>query len=383
MRAFNKTAATIVNTFLAEADVDTSGRRPWSIQVIDERFFLAVLRRGSLGLGEAYMEGWWDCADLPTLAEHLLLANLGSGLYKRLGDLQRALTTSLVNLQAKIRAEADIRTAYDHGNDFFRALLGPSMTYSCAFWGTANNLEDAQEAKHNLVLDKLSIRSDMRFLDIGCGWGSLLRHASITRGALGSGITLSANQALYASNALKSFPIKIMLSDYRDLVGEYDRIASIGMFEHVGPENYRNFMKIAHRVLTKNGLFLLHTIGNKEPRIRQDPWFDKYIFPHAVYPSLSQITTAADGLFVVEDVQNIGLHYAPTLRRWAENYTKNASALICNSTPQIDRMWRYYLGITEGIFRCGRLHVWQIVFSKGRRGPPLNCLEANAYLRWT
>ena len=293
------------------------------IQVLNENFYKRVFFHGSLGLGESYMEGWWESDKIDELIFHILRANMDrtfKGLqYKLLNNLK----AKLFNLQKKSKAYEIGEKHYDKGNELFKNMLDKRMIYSCAYWKNADNLDEAQENKLDLICKKIKLKNGMKILDIGCGWGGFLKFAAENYNIQGVGITVSKNQADFAKEVCKGYPIEIRLSDYRNLKKEkFDAIISIGMFEHVGYKNYRTFMKVVNNLLNDNGLFLLHTIGTDTSVKLTDPWINKYIFPNGMLPSPYYITKASEGLFKIEDWHNFGIYYDKTLITWYENFGK-------------------------------------------------------------
>ncbi len=352
-----------VREALSKSGVEIGGDRPWDVKVHDDRLYRRVLTRGTLGLGEAYMDGWWDC-DLLDEACFRVLSALGDRSIRSPSQIALSVLSRLFNLQSKRRAFRIGEAHYDIGNDLFRAMLDRRLNYSCAYWKSASDLEEAQEAKLELVCEKLGLSRGMTVLDIGCGWGSLLKYAAETRGVKGVGITVSKEQAELARRLCEGLPIEIRLRDYRDLDESFDRVASIGMIEHVGYKNYRRYMRAVHRCLADDGLFLLQTIGANESTTSTDPWIDKYIFPNGMLPSAKQIAASAEGLFVIEDWHNFGADYDKTLMAWHRNFENNWPSLKERYGERFYRMWRYYLLTCAGAFRARRIQLWQIVFSK-------------------
>jgi cyclopropane-fatty-acyl-phospholipid synthase len=242
------------------------------------------------------------------------------------------------------------------------------MVYSCAYWKNAGNLDDAQEAKLDLICRKLALQPGNRILDIGCGWGSFAKYAAERFGVEVVGITVSREQAGLAAELCRGLPVEIRLRDYRDVEGRFDHIVSVGMFEHVGYRNYRTYMETVHNCLKDDGLFLLQTIGNSHSEVVGDPWIDKYIFPNSIIPSIKQISAAIEGLFIIEDLHNFGAYYDTTLCSWLHNFERNWNKLKSRYDENFYRMWRYYLQLFMGAFRSRCLQVWQIVLSK--KGKP-------------
>ena len=354
----------VAERLLARAGVRLDGGAPWDIQVNDPRFFARALSQGSLGFGESYMEGFWDCERLDELAVRLLR----SGLDDLVPDLpRRALmgAARVWNLQSVARAGQVAEAHYDLGNELFEAMLGPSMVYSCACFREATDLDAAQVAKMDLICRKLELRPGERLLDVGCGFGSLLLHAAQRFGCEAIGVTVSREQHAYAVERLRGTTAQALLLDYRSdelaRLGPFDKIASVGMFEHVGATNYRGFLDLMRRLLTERGLFLLHTVGNDHSST--DAWLSRHIFPNGTLPSTVDLTRAARGLLVLEDWHNLRADYDRTLLAWHERFERYAATT--ELPRRFYRMWRYYLLTMAGGFRDGRRNqLWQVVLSK-------------------
>lgn len=354
---------------LSKADVRINGQRPWDLQLKSAGVFDRVLASGNIGLGEAYMDGAWDAERLDEFFFHILDARLATQIKpKRL--ILPALRAKLLNLQSRERAWQVGEAHYDLGNDFYAAMLDSRMTYTCGYWKAATNLEDAQEAKLDLVCRKLELEPGMKVLDIGCGWGSFMAYAAEHYGVECVGATISAEQAAYGESLMRAgLPVRFLLKDYRELDHRFDRIVSIGMLEHVGRKNHIEYMQAAHRCLKDDGLFLLHTIGKRLRNTPPDPWINRYIFPNGDIPSLSQIADACEGRFVVEDLHNFGADYDRTLMAWHENFEAAWPQFREQYGERFRRMWRYYLLSCAAAFRARNLQLWQLVLSKeGVRG---------------
>lgn len=354
----------IVKKLLAFARIELNGKNPCDVQVHNEQFFSRVLTQGSLGLGESYMDKWWDCEKLDDFFAKLLQAHLPETLKKTPSDLVFILLSRIFNFQNKRRAFIIGKKHYDISNELYESMLDETMSYSCAYWKNTNDLNQAQRNKLELICQKLELRAGMELLDIGCGWGGLAKYAAENYGVKVTGITVSEQQKILAEQRCRELPVKILLQDYRDINHKFDRIASVGMFEHVGYKNYETFMRIAHQCLHEDGLLLLHTIGCHQATTVSDPWIRKYIFPNGVLPSMRQIVATSEKLFVMEDWHNFGADYDKTLMAWYTNFKKNWHCLMNKFDERFSRMWQYYLLACAGAFRARDLQLWQIVFSK-------------------
>ncbi len=353
-----------IKKILAGADILIDGEREWDIQVHDERLYRRIITRGTMGLGEAYMDGWWDCRKLDeffyrVIGTHLHTENKGIG-----HDFYRFLT-NLLNKQTIRRSFEVGEWHYDIGNDLYKAMLDKRIVYSCGYWKDAKNLDEAQENKLDLICRKLKLKVGQKVLDIGCGWGSFAKFAAEKYGVEMTGITISKEQVSLAEELTKGLPVDIKFLDYRKVEGVFDHIVSVGMFEHVGPKNYRTFMKVAGLHLKNDGIFLLHTIGGNYSDTSPDPWIEKYIFPNGAVPNIESIGKAVRGIFVVEDWHNFGADYDKTLMAWHHNFEKNWDKLKNRYSERFRRMWNYYLLSCAGSFRARDAQLWQIVLTKG------------------
>jgi cyclopropane-fatty-acyl-phospholipid synthase len=312
------------------------------------------------------MDGWWDAADLPELMARALRSRQAGQIMalNKSALLFNVIRSKVFNLQNKQRARQVGEQHYDIGNDLYECMLDSRLTYSCGYWAKAQTLEEAQEAKLDLICKKIGLREGDHVLDIGCGWGSFAIFAAERYGARVTGVTISKEQAALAQDRMKDLPVEIRLQDYRDISdGPFDHIVSVGMFEHVGTKNYKAFMQLAKNLLKKDGLFLLHTIGWHEAGLRPDPWIDKYIFPNGKLPSVEDIAVAANGTFVLEDWHNFGADYEKTLLAWDENFEAAWPKLREKYGERFYRMWKFYLLSCAGGFRARASQLWQIVLS--------------------
>ena len=361
MADFKQTVQGLFNA----VDVQINGSRPWDVHVHNEGFYSRILSNGSLAFGESYMDGWWDCEALDQLFERLLSGRIDKRVTaKDPSFLLVLLRAYILNPQSIKRAFIVGKEHYDMSNKFFSLMLDEGMNYSCGYWKDAQNLNQAQADKLDLICRKMHLEPGMSVLEIGCGWGGFAKHAAQNYGVSVHGVTISKKQIQYAEDACQGLDVTFELKDYRKLNTEYDRIVSIGMFEHVGYKNYRKYMQVAHRCLKDDGLFLLHTIGRNNSDRTTEPWINKYIFPNGMTPSVQQIGKAAESLFVIEDWHSFGQDYDTTLMGWHENFQNNWHKLEKTYDERFHRMWQYYLLMCAGSFRARRNQLWQLVLSK-------------------
>lgn len=356
--------------------VQINGDAPWDMQVHERRAYRQILAHASLGLGEGYMDGLWDCEQLDEMFNRLLRA----GIDTRIRHLPRlrllatvganALANLLFNRQSRARAFQVGREHYDIGSDVFEAMLDPSLCYSCAYWEAADTLADAQRAKLDMICRKLDLQAGDRLLDIGCGWGGLAAYAAEQFGAQVYGITVSRAQQELAQQRCAGLPVTIALRDYRDIDGRFDKIVSVGMLEHVGPKNYRDYFRRVERALAPDGLVLLQSIGATTTNATTDPWIDRYIFPNGKLPSARQITQALESQLALRDWHEFGADYDRTLIAWWKNFDRAWPQLCERYSRRFYRMWRYYLLSCAATFRADRSQLWQLVLSRPgeRRG---------------
>ncbi len=360
--SMKKTQA-IIEDLLLRGDIRTDGQRPWDIKVLNENFYDRVFKQGSLGLGESYMDGWWDCSSLDQMFYRIGKHKITSPKIT-LSIVWHYLKSIILNRQNKKRAKQVAEQHYDLSNELYMSFLDPYNQYTCGYFKDTNDLNQAQEKKLDLICKKLQLKPTDRVLDIGCGWGGFAKYAAEHYGCHVTGISISKEQIKYAQDFTKGLPVEIKMIDYRDLNEQFDKILICGMIEHVGFKNYRKIFEIVNANLKEDGLFLLHTIGGNKTIYAVDPWIDKYIFPNGMLPSVKQISNAMEKLFVVEDWHNFGPYYDPTLMAWFKNFDTNWHNIKANYDERFYRMWKYYLLSCAGIFRARGLQLWQIVMSK-------------------
>ncbi len=357
---YRKMAEEVLNL----AGVKINGSNPWDIQVKDERFYKRAISEVELGMGESFMDGWWDGENIDTLIFRLVRADLQEKLRRNYKITFQLAGFYLINMQSRRKAFEVGEKHYDLGNDLFQLMLDKRMNYSCAYWKDANSLDDAQENKLDLICRKLNLKSGMKLLDIGCGWGAFGKYAAEKYNVNVVGITVSKEQVELGIKLCKDLPVEFRLMDYRAVSEKFDRIVSVGMIEHVGYKNYRTFFEGANKCLNDNGLFLLHTIGEIRSTKYIDAWTHKYIFPNGMLPSIAQLGRAIEGLFVMEDWHNFGADYDKTLMAWYDNFKNSWNKIKNKYDERFYRMWKYFLLSSAGSFRARHNQLWQIVLSK-------------------
>lgn len=353
------------------AGITIDGNNPYDIQVFNEKFYKRVLKETALGLGESYMDGWWDCQALDQFFDLILRARLNEKVKGDWKMMWHFLRPKLFNLQKLSRAFRVGQHHYDIGNDLYQAMLDNRMLYTCGYWKDADNLDKAQEDKLELVCRKINLEPGMKVLELGCGWGSFAKYAAENYGVEVTAVTVSERQVELGSELCKGLPVKIMLEDYRNVSGKYDRVISIGIMEHVGYKNYRIYMEVTDRCLDDDGIAFFHTIGGNVSTTITNAWTNKYIFPNGMIPSIAQLGKAMEGLFVMEDWHNIGPDYDKTLMAWHANFEAAWTDLKEKYGERFYRMWRYYLLSAAGSFRSRLNQLWQVVMTKPGRDQPI------------
>lgn len=364
----------LFENLLEGTGVQIGGGRPWDITVNRDRLYRRALR-GSLGIGEAYIDRDWDCQALDELFRRVLSASKLNSPLIRASRALKVLQSRLINLQTRRRSRAVAEEHYDLDHRMYALFLGSWNQYTCCFFDGTDDLEEAEVIKLEMLCDKLELGPGDRLLDIGCGWGGFAKYASATRGCEVTGVSLSDEQIRYAREYTRGLPVTIQKLDYRDLprsgLGPFDKISIVGMIEHVGYKNYGELMRVVHKMLKPAGLFLLHTVGNSERSTVVDPWMEKYIFRNSMAPAMGQLAGAAEDCFVIEDWENYGHHYVPTLQAWYERFNSNWEQIRALDTARafderFRRMWNYYLMSSKAAFQVEQLHLWQLVMT--RRG---------------
>ena len=359
---------------LGFAGIKINGNSPEDILVHNPKTYERILTEGSLGLAESYMDGDWDSQRLDKFFYKILKEKIDEkaldsiSLKTKIKLLAYRTKSKIFNLQNISRSRVVGRKHYDTGNYLFEKMLDKRMQYSCGYFKNAKTLDEAQEAKLDLICRKINLKPGMKVLDIGCGFGGFAKYAAEKYNAKVVGVTISEKQAKFAKEFCRGFDVDIRVQDYRNINEKFDRIVSVGMFEHVGSKNYNNFFKVTNKLLKEDGLFLLHTIGKNTSKFSADAFIMKYIFPGGELPSLAQITSAVEGLFVVRDIHSFGGDYDKTLMAWNKNFQDNWDIIKKQGNGKYDnrfkRMWEYYLQSCAGAFRAGNIQLWQLVLSK-------------------
>jgi len=363
-------AEKIVTELLSGAGIAINGTMPWDIQVHDDRLYRRVLSEGNLGLGESYMDRWWDCEALDECVNRILRARLDQEILRNWKTSLYVLNTKLFNRQKRSRSSQVGEQHYDLGSDLYRAMLDTMLNYTCAYWKDAENLEQAQEAKLDLICKKIGLKPGMTVLDLGCGWGGFARYAAERYGVNVVAVNISREQVKLARELCGGLPVEIRHQDYREVEGTFDAVISIGIMEHVGYKNYRTYMEVVNRCLKDDGVAFIHTIGGNRSVTNANRWTDKYIFPNGMLPAVSQLSKAMEKLFVIEDWHNFGPDYDKTLVSWYENFHHAWPELRQRYGDRFYRMWRYYLLSSAGAFRSRNLQLWHIVMTKTGRAQP-------------
>ena len=358
------TAKRVISDLLSQADIAIDGANPWDIVIKDDRFYQRVLSEKELGLGESYMDGWWDCKAMDQLIDRILKSKIDTRVKENWQTVLFILKTRLLNRQKRSRASIVGEQHYDLGNDFYTAMLDKRMNYTCAYWKNAKNLDDAQEAKLDLVCQKINLKPGDTVLELGCGWGSFAKYAAEKYGAKVVALNISQQQMKLAAELCKGLPVELRLQDYREAKGTYDAVVSIGILEHVGYKNYRTYMEVVNRCLKDDGIAFIHTIGGNFSATSANRWTDKYIFPNGMLPSVSQIAKSIEGLFVMEDWHNFGPDYDLTLMAWYNNFIDAWPRFKDTYGERFKRMWTFYLLSSAGSFRARNQQLWQIVMTK-------------------
>ncbi len=350
------------------------GGREATWVVKDKATMDKIARNWEFQLGETYMEGAWEVADCD-LHDLLTILRTNFATYNA-SRLLRPLARMIQQWNRVSISLSNVSSHYDLDRRIFELFLDRDMHYSCAYYENPDvDLEQAQHAKCCHIANKLVLQTGQKILDIGCGWGSLAFHLAQYEDVEIVGITLSSEQLAYAqrkAQALKLKNVRFELADYRIHQGRYDRIVSVGMFEHVGSPYYRPYFQKIKSLLTAKGIALVHSIGHSGPPKLTNPWIRKHIFPGGSIPALSEMARAAEKENLVQtDIEVLRLHYAYTLRAWFDRFQENREEVKERMGERFCRMWEFYLAISDISFRCSDLVVYQQQLAPGHSEVPI------------
>jgi cyclopropane-fatty-acyl-phospholipid synthase len=380
-KLFKKDGFILIDAYSKKYIIGTPEKRnPIILKILNKKLHYKLLFRPDLYFGEAYSDGDIEIEN-GTLTEFLDLAlmNIGRGELNFFSQLINKLSGSyryLTNFNFIKKSKMNVAHHYDLSDDLYDLFLDSKRQYSCGYFKNKNDtLETAQNNKIQHIIKKLNIQPNQKVLDIGCGWGSLAIDIAMTLNCEVTGITLSEKQFDYCVKRAKELnlenQVKFKLKDYRELNEKFDRIVSVGMFEHVGRKFYKKFFKHIEKLLDDNGVSLIHTIGSVNPPRDPHPWITKYIFPGGYTPSLSELTTPIEkaGL-IVSDIEVLKLHYSHTLRHWKENCIRNKEQIIETFDERFFKMWEFYLTGCEIAFKWGDQVVYQFQLTKNYTSTP-------------
>ena len=354
--------------------------KPIVIKLLDQKLMQKLLINPDLYFGEAYMDGSLVIQN-GTLTEFLDLAfkNIGRGDINFYGSVIKKIKGTfryLTNFNKIVKSKENVAHHYDISEKLYDLFLDENRQYSCAYFKNDNDtLEQAQNNKIHHIIKKLNIQPNQKVLDIGSGWGTLaLAIAKETKASV-TGITLSENQFEYSKNKAKemnlSNQVDFKLTDYRQLNEKFDRIVSVGMFEHVGRKFYKTYFNTVFKLLNEKGIALIHTIGSSMPPRDPQPWITKYIFPGGYTPSLSEVAKPIENSgLIVSDIEVLRMHYAHTLRNWKERFLSKKETVLGMFDEKFFRMWEFYLASCEMAFKWGDQVVFQLQLSKDNISVP-------------
>lgn len=352
----------ILTALFRIAKIECNGPNPWDPQIHDDRFYRKVILHGSLGLGDSYLDGWWTCDDVGELIRRLLVSGIPDFM-PRLDAFRMRVRSHLYDGQDRVHSKQVAEEHYNEDPQFFMGVLGRTNSYTCGRWQGVSTLDDAQEQKMDLLCRKAELLPGKTVLDIGCGWGGFLAHATSKYGVQGIGISISEPQLEYARSKYHNLPIDFRMQDYRDFDGKVDSIVSICMIEHVGPRHYREYFEMARKAIADTGVFALQCIVSHKEKTVSDPWLDKHIFPNGNLVTLSALRSSIRDLFHIVDEEYFGADYVKTLTAWYQNLVRGKSAIESKYGTKHFRKYEYYFQSCIGAFKSGRITVGQIVLS--------------------
>lgn len=361
----------LLTNWLEDAGIHVNGPASHDIRVHDKRFYWRTLAHGSLGFGEAFMDGWWSCEDLEEMVFRLIRSEVRRRAYRHPGAVALEWLNRIRNDQNRRRSLRAPRRHYDFDNEMFQAFLGRYMNYSCGYYAGTGDLDEAQILKMDIICRKLDLQPGEHLLDVGGGWGEFALYAAKHYGVHVTSVNISEEQMRFARRRCAGYDVDVVRSDYRDIAGQYDKVAAIAMFPHVGHRNHRTFMQAMYRALKPGGTFLIESTMNTATTTAGDPWIDRYIFPGLLMPSGSQICAAMEGLFVIEDLHNFGPHYVKTLRAWNANFQNAWGRFAARHDERVRRMFEYFFLISAALFRARTMEYWHLVLTRqGDAQPP-------------
>ena len=354
--------------------------KPIVLKLLDQKLMQKLLINPDLYFGEAYMNGSLVIEN-GTITEFLDLAfrNIGRGDINFYGTVIKKIKGTfryLTSFNKILKSKENVAHHYDISEKLYDLFLDKNRQYSCAYFKNDNDtLEEAQKNKMHHIIKKLNIKPNQKVLDIGSGWGTLALEIAKETNASVTGITLSENQFEYSKNKAKemnlSNQVEFKLIDYRQLNEKFDKIVSVGMFEHVGRKFYRTYFNTVSKLLNEKGIALIHTIGSTMPPRDPQPWITKYIFPGGYTPSLSEaVKPIEDSGLIISDIEVLRLHYAHTLRHWKERFLSKKDAVLDMFDEKFFRMWEFYLASCEMAFKWGDQVVFQFQLSKDNASVP-------------
>ena len=361
-------AEQLVRNLCSQIGIEINGPKNTDLQVKDPRFYERVLAEGSLGLGESYMDGWWDVGDLLQMNALIARGDVKDKVKQSWPMMWHALKARFTNLQTADKADIPAKDHYDVTIEAYLSMTDHWHALSCGYWRRPDDdLESSSAAKLELICRKIGLKESDRVLDIGCGLGSFTRYAAEKYGCSVVAINISSGHVERVRQLTAGLPVEVHCCDYRDTgvflaKGPFDKAVSVEMFEHVGYRNHRRYMEVVHQALKPGGVFCLQTAGNNANVFQNDPWFQKYIFPNAVVPSVEQIGQAIGGLLVLEDWHNFGPDYVKTCYAWFEKFDRNWQG---SKDDRFYRMWKYWILAVGGGFAVRTRQLWQLVLSKG------------------
>lgn len=368
---------------LRGAGIEVNGPNPWDMQVHNDALYGRILSDPELQLGETYMDQLWSCERIDIMIDKILRSRIQQTLSLSFKERMLILGEILFNPQIGASAAKNVAVHYDIGNELYTRMLDPYMQYTCGYWRNgAKDLSEAQEHKLELICRKLGLRPGMKMLDLGCGWGGLMRYAAEKYQVESVGYTLSKEQVSWIQETCAGLPIRVIEDNYLNAhnrlqeTGQFDVIAVIGAIEHCGAKNYRAFMETCSKCLKTDGIFMVHTIISSRTTNRPSPFLYKYIFPGSKVPSPAEVCNSAEDFFVLEDVHNFGEDYDYTLMAWNDRFQASWPELSAMAPDKYNerfkRMWEYYLAICAGSFRARGNQLMQFMFTKDGRKQP-NC----------